>query len=257
MKLNKKKVVVVALALSLVAILSLGTLAWFNAQDSVTNEFQISDSLTSFDIDVWEKVPDGDDEGTELDEIGKGNTQENSYKYEDLMPGDLLDKQVYVENTSGNSLTDQYVKVEVTFTNYAALNAISDNGLFDCKTMLKGTNFSDFEDDDTTDWYYSNCVYNENENTATYVFYLRETLAYNDAPVVLFEQVEIPANMDIDDVVALSKNGFNINVVAYAIQSANISEDGNTTLENAIYAFGTPWAEKDTAPADPVFPEVE
>ena len=44
MKMTKKKVFVTALAICLVAILSMGSLAWFNASDTITNKFKIADS---------------------------------------------------------------------------------------------------------------------------------------------------------------------------------------------------------------------
>ena len=42
MKMTKKKVFIAALAICLVAIVSMGTLAWFTASDYVTNDW-ISD----------------------------------------------------------------------------------------------------------------------------------------------------------------------------------------------------------------------
>ena len=65
MKLTKKKVFVAALALSLIAIISVGTLAWFQATDEVTNYFQVStDDETQkpdFKLDLFEHnvLPDG------------------------------------------------------------------------------------------------------------------------------------------------------------------------------------------------------
>ena len=61
MKMTKKKVFVIALAICLVAIISMGTLAWFNAQDAVTNDFMIADSDDDtpneiFSVDVWENT---------------------------------------------------------------------------------------------------------------------------------------------------------------------------------------------------------
>ena len=44
MKFNKKKVFVTALAVCLIAILSMGSLAWFSHKDSVYNEFFVADS---------------------------------------------------------------------------------------------------------------------------------------------------------------------------------------------------------------------
>ena len=68
MKLTKNKVLVVAIAICLIATLSMGTLAWFFDTDTITNKFPIADSLTSFEIDVWEKVPDGDDADSNCDD---------------------------------------------------------------------------------------------------------------------------------------------------------------------------------------------
>ena len=101
MKLTKKKVLVAAIAICLVATLSMGTLAWFSATDSITNKFPIADSLTSFEIDVWEIVPDGIDEGTDPDVVGRGKNGETSYEYaEGVTPGATFAKKVFVENTS-------------------------------------------------------------------------------------------------------------------------------------------------------------
>ena len=59
MKNTKKKVFVVALAICLVAIISMGSLAWFTASDSVDNTFKIADSNDDandvFSIDLYEK----------------------------------------------------------------------------------------------------------------------------------------------------------------------------------------------------------
>ena len=42
MKLSKKKVFALALAVCLIATLSFGSLAWFTDNDSVTNEFKVA-----------------------------------------------------------------------------------------------------------------------------------------------------------------------------------------------------------------------
>ena len=59
MKMTKKKVFLAALAVCLVAIISMSTLAWFSDSDQVNNEFLIADSDDNtaddiFNIDVWE-----------------------------------------------------------------------------------------------------------------------------------------------------------------------------------------------------------
>lgn len=259
MKLNKKKVFVIAVAICLIAIISMSTLAWFNAQDEVTNKFEVLDSLTSFDVDVWEKVPDGDDTDNEPDVIGKGDTTENSSTYENVVPGGDYLKEVYVENTSDNDLAGQYIKMEITFTNYSGVHAMGTTTTpFDCTTMLTGANFSTVKDASEAWWYdESATIYNTADNTATYVFYLKEVLA-NGATSCLFTGVEIPETMDINDADYLIKSGgFQLKAVAYAIQSANIADpNGTTTLDNVVYAFESAWANKDTAPADPAYPTI-
>ena len=99
----KKKLFVAALAICLVAILSMGTLAWFTAQDDVTNKFYIASSDDTdpddiFSIDVKENTPAGDDD-------------QDGYEYKDVLPNDVLKKEVIVENTG---YYDQYVRVTVT-----------------------------------------------------------------------------------------------------------------------------------------------
>ena len=97
MKLTKKKVFVVALVVSLIAILSLGSLAWFNASDSVENKIMITDSETNpddvFSVDVYETLVD--ENGDPVDPVQK--TDSNTY--DDIAPGDVLTKDPTLENT--------------------------------------------------------------------------------------------------------------------------------------------------------------
>ena len=61
--MNKKKIVTVALAVCLIAILSMSTLAWFNASDSVDNDFMFDDSdndgTPNFEVDLFETDANG------------------------------------------------------------------------------------------------------------------------------------------------------------------------------------------------------
>ena len=261
MKMTKKKVFVIALTVCLIAIISMGTLAWFTAEDRVENKFEILDSLTNFEVDVWENV-DPENDGTSA-EVGRGVEGNVSTLYEDVTPGTSYVKEVYVENNSNNVLADQYIKVEVTFTNYAAIHAMSvdlsnpTSERFDCTDMLEGVYFTTDQNDDAPWWYDETATRYEN-NTATYVFYLKKVLADTDDAVCLFKGVKIPETMDINDAAYLIEtNGFQINVVAYAIQSANIKDpDGTSALDHARYAFGEAWANKDSLPDADLYPTV-
>ena len=74
--------------------------------------------------------------------------------------------------------------------------------------------------------------------------------------ICLFEGVTIPESMDINDAQYLmDTNGFNIKVVAYAIQAANIKKPGGTTvLDHAVYAFGNEWGDTARVPDSELYP---
>ena len=104
--MNKKKLLSLALVVIMIAVLSFGTLAWFNDSDSVKNEFHIatsddpSDPDDIFSVDLWEKTPDN-----EKEQVG--------HIYEKILPGSNLTKAVNVENTGAY---DQYIRVVVTLS---------------------------------------------------------------------------------------------------------------------------------------------
>lgn len=251
--MNKKKLFTLAIVVMMIAILSYSTLAWFTADDKVTNTFTVNSSMTSFDVDVWEKVPGPDNTTIE---VGKGATGTDGTTYTNVLPGVEYLKTVHVTNNSGNELAGQYIKVEVTFTGYDALKTMGEGtSNYDCTGMLTGANFSSDEDANSVDWWYDSSAtkYSNNDKEATYTFYLKSVLE-NEKDVILFEKVILPESMDINDAQILVDNGgFKIEVVAYAIQSANIKDPAAdaTTLDHAIYAFGQPWTESQTPTTPP------
>ena len=204
MKMTKKKVFVAALAVCLVAVLSMGTLAWFSDSDSVTNKFMIADSESDpneiFSVDVWENTPDGDKD-------------QDGYEYKDILPGDQLKKEVYVENTGAY---DQYIRVKVTVNNADAWIAALGNG-YDLGTMFLGH--------DETKWTrYEVGQYSNDANGSYYtmVFYLNEKLAPN-ATVNLFETVEIPTQLTQEDMVFVGGQ-FDLTILAEAVQTENVGD---------------------------------
>lgn len=200
MKMTKKKVFVAALAVCLVAVLSMGTLAWFSDSDSVTNRFMIADSESNpneiFSVDVWENTPDGDKD-------------QDGYEYKDILPGDQLKKEVYVENTGAY---DQYIRVKVTVNNADAWIAALGNG-YDLGTMFLGH--------DETKWTRYEVGQYEN-NTYTMVFYLNEKLA-PDTNVNLFKTVEIPSQLTQGDMSFIGGQ-FELTIVAEAVQTENVGD---------------------------------
>jgi predicted ribosomally synthesized peptide with SipW-like signal peptide len=204
MKMTKKKVFVAALAVCLVAVLSMGTLAWFSDSDSVTNSFMIADSESDpneiFSVDVWENTPDGDKD-------------QDGYEYKDILPGDQLKKEVYVENTGAY---DQYIRVKVTVNNADAWIAALGNG-YDLGTMFLGH--------DETKWTrYEVGQYSSDAKGSYYtmVFYLNEKLAPN-ATVNLFETVEIPSQLTQQQM-SFVGGQFDLTILAEAVQTENVGD---------------------------------
>ena len=98
----KKKVLAIALAAALIAIMVSGSLAYFTAEDEVTNTFTVGSVL----IDIWENNEPTDQEQLEFDEplVPIVNTQDPS------QDGSYIPKVVKVENTGLNTA---YIRVHI------------------------------------------------------------------------------------------------------------------------------------------------
>lgn len=218
MKFNKKKVFAVALAVCLIATLSLGTLAWFSASDEVKNDFLVADSDDNtadkiFSIDVWEQYDsNGDGDFNEADD----KDYANGLKYEDILPGDELSKVAHVKNTGHY---DQYVRVIVTISDATAwINAVGKE--FVIEDMFEGY--------DPSMWMQ---IDKEIKNdTVTYVLYYNGVLT-SEEDIVLFNAVKIPESLTQAQAAAF-KGGFSIDVKAQAVQTRNVGA-------NAVEAFAT------------------
>lgn len=115
----KKKIVALCLVLAL-ALTAVGgaTLAYFTETEQQTNEFTIG----NIDIDLWEdaKHTNGLDEVIEAEEgLGKGTNENPGFKYENIMPGDTMEKIVTVEN---NGDFDAYMALVIKQENYFNYN---------------------------------------------------------------------------------------------------------------------------------------
>ena len=217
MKLNKTKVVALALAVCLIAILSMGSLAWFTDDDSVTNDFHIAGSEDQdpdkvFSVDVWEdKTPEDPNGEAKLDSI----------KYPAILPGDNLYKEVNIENTGAYK---QYVRAIVT---------VSDAHIWQ---QLHGTIYVPLNKIATDlsnkfqDW---SIEYNADADTLTYVLYFNEILPAEEGKDIatLFTNIAIPKALDRDQAAAMA-GGFVIKVVAEAVQTEHVGA-------NAAEAFAT------------------
>ena len=214
--MSKKKLLSLALVMIMIAILSFSTLAWFNDSDDVTNKFYVatSDDDTAdeiFSVDVWENTPDGDKD-------------QDGYEYKDILPGSELKKEVFVENTGYYS---QYIRMTVTVTNADAWIAALGNG-YDLGSIFGGH--------DEAKWVRLEAgTYDGTNNTYTMVYYLTETLEAGET-ACLFETVNIPTQLTQADMVFVN-SGFDLTVVAHAVQTENLGVDTTDAICDAYQAF--------------------
>ena len=242
MKNIKKKVLVGALVVSLAALVSAGSIAWFSASDTVQNKFMVAssdqpdDPDNEFDVDVWEKTPDNnkDPDGTE---------------YPDVMPGDTLTKEPHVENTGKY---DEYIRIIVTVSDadaWAGLLSTDTNTVAPADVQLTDivTEFNDIGfalDADYTPVYTA-----DNNGTLTFVYYGNGILPAG-AETWIFKDVKIPDSMTEEQADHFSRKtdadgnvdeqgSFTIDVKAQAVQTKNLDGGKSTVFEQAKYAFET------------------
>ena len=222
MKMNKKKVLTASFAISLIAILSFGTIAWFTDEDEVTNKFMIATSEDTdpddiFSIDVWENTPGG-----EKDQDG--------YEYKDVLPGDVLKKEVNVENTG---YYDQYVRVTVTVSDAAAwMAALGTNGKIPTlDKIVEGwgdnanpgvwtDNSSELVGDTIVyTMYYNGILLGDEES-------IYDNAGVHKDVVTVFTAVKIPSSLTVEQAAAFKTN-FEIKVKAEAVQTENLGINRN------------------------------
>ena len=218
MKLNKKKVLLSALAICILSVASARTVAWFSDSDSVSNHFYVANSDDDsgdevFSVDVWEKTPDEDKD-------------QDGYTFEDILPGDLLTKEVVVENTG---YYDQYVRVTVLVSDAQAwMSALGTNGLAPKLEQI------------VTGWDRNANVWVDNgveivDDTIVYTMYYNHILlgkmdtvydgvgSHSNA-VTVFTAVKIPSTLTLSQATAF-EDGFSVKVKAEAVQTENLGID--------------------------------
>lgn len=235
MKLTKKKVIIIALAVCLFATISYGTLAWFTDSDSVTNKFYVGDSTTDpdkvFGVDVWETV-----DGTEY---GKDTKDTEGATYEDILPGQIFDKDPYVTNTG---IHPQWVRAIVTVTGADIL--------YDAM-VPKGATVSEWEEVELllpgtdANWTFQNALYTK-DGEFVYVYYYNKPLEAGLTTEKLFDSVAIPTELTKEQAAEL-KN-FNVTVLAQVIQSEHLADPANPgqMVATAQDAFKIYWDAPET-----------
>ena len=238
MKNMKKKILAVSLVISVIAILSMGTLAWFQDDDSVTNDFMIADSdkpITPdnvFSVDIYEEYDvNGDGVIDNNEKFDDGIT----YDEQQVTPGAKLPKEAYVQNTGK---FNQYVRVKVTISDIgvwlSALNMNLHNGLVGAAAAPVAA-FLEVD----ADWvrYDSETYHNVDASTLTFVYYYNGVLEAGSKAEAFLATVTVPTEFTRDHVVGMD-GGFSIDLKAEAIQSVNMGVDySKPHYEIAIASF--------------------
>ena len=220
MKNTKNKVLVIALAVCLIAVISVGSLAWFTASDSATNTFYVANSDDDTADDVFSV------EVYEYTENSTNNEVFDNETYSDITPGAKLRKEAHVANTG---YYDQYIRVTVTISDADVWQSVLGNDFNDA-TLL-----SCFDGFDMTMWDSVTTKY-ENDKVII-VMYYNGILDGNDddnnvgSDITVFEAVNIPESLTRDHVIGFDDDGtegFTIDVFAEAVQTENV---GNNALE--------------------------
>ena len=216
MKITKKKVFVAALLICLLAIISVGTLAWFTDKDEVDNYFQVSTDQAqkpNFKITLFETEIDpstkqfGDGNGNGVVDQVKTNT------YSNILPGDVLPKDPTVRN---DGQYDQWVRVKVTLNDYDQWQEALGTG-FDFRTLFS----------ESAAWSYDTIITNETDKTLTLVYYLNTKLTVGSTSEALFQSVTIPSAFTVDNM----PTNFNLKIVAEALQAANTGSDAKSAFQ--------------------------
>ena len=208
-----KKKLMTVLALVLVVAMSVaGTYAYLTSADKVVNTFTVGNVQIKLD----EAKANAD--GTLVPNADR--VKANSYK---LLPGHNYKKDPMVTVLSGSE--SSYVKMTVTFSNAAELDAIFAPNGADMTSIFNGY--------DSTNWELKNVTKDTNANTRTYEFWYKEAVAAPNADVALdalFDSITVPGT--INNAQLKTIEGMTITVNAYAIQA-----DGFGTAEAAWEAY--------------------
>lgn len=226
--MTKKKILVVALVVSLVALISAGTLAWFSDTDSATNNFYVTNSDQNdpdaiFSVDVTEFVADDGEQKQSVD---------TGYDFEDILPGDVLTKQPFVTNTGSY---DQFIRVTVTISDYAAFNAALGES-YPVASLFGNLNCGFEGADLVLDSHTENA---NGDDSLVYVFYVNKVVAPGES-IRLFDKVLVPTELDQADFANTTlSDGFSIDIFAEAVQTDNVGVDdlANADAADAKTAF--------------------
>lgn len=205
---KRNKIVLSAIGMiSVIVATSLGTIAYFTDSDSVTNTFTVgSVEITLDEADVNEAgQPLGKDE--KVVEKVEDAARVDSNKYH-LIPGHTYVKDPTVTVLKGSE--ESYIRMLVTINEQNDLNEIFKPDGIELETIFNGF--------DESSW---TCVSEtKKDDTRTYEFYYKETVAAPDGDVKLpplFTSITVPGEITKEDLAKIKD--LKIDVEAHAIQA--------------------------------------
>lgn len=196
--MKKKNLLTAAASLALVAVIGVGaTLAYFTDKTDVKNNV-----FTTGSVDITLTDTSDSEKATEV---------ENGIVYEEVMPGDLLDKNVYVtvDKMSAPSYVGIFVSVDAsTFGRPEAYDVM---GLVNDAMMRAGT---------MNNWNQYPVSVGATDGVLYVYNQVVEPDDQNDVVLDLFSDIQIPTSWGND----FAASRFSINVQAFAAQAENFSE---------------------------------
>lgn len=236
----KKKILIGALALSLIAVIAFGSLAYLtDTSSTLTNEFLVAeydpDDPYEDESEIFNVKLDEEDKNPGATEGARTTT---GNQYERIVPGSILDKDPTVYNTGKY---DEYIRLVVTVSNYSEWNTISTkHSKGAASAFLPGSEIFSFNGAGSTNGAFTlntaETKVDTAKNTVTFYYYYDGILKPNESKV-LFDKVKIPTYFDNDDMLAIQD--FKINIVAQAFQ---VDEIGQTKDDQgAMYVFKNLW----------------
>ena len=219
----KKRTFIVALIICMVAIIGIGSLAFFQASKSLTNNFAVAgvdpnDPSATIDPNALFSIK------LEETEFRDGGKTETGNTYTDILPGTNLKKDPTVTNTG---MYDAWVRVKVTVTDAADWKAAcAKHGITDLATIFKEYDATKWDREIAED------VYDQTTDTLTYTYYYKEKVAPNGT-AKLFDSVTIPKQFDIQDMASLAT--FQLKIVGEAIQADNTGETAQEAFVEFLY----------------------
>ena len=211
MKTKSKALLLALCAVLLVAASVLGTMAYLTSQDQVKNTFTVGS--VSIKLDEAQVNKDGT-------YVNGHNTRVKANEYH-LLPGHTYYKDPTVTVLKGSE--ESYIRMLVTINEQDDLDAIF---------APTGADLTSIFGNVSSDWTLVKETEN-NDDTRTYEFRYKETVAAPNADVVLddlFETITVPGTISAEQLATIK--GLQITIVANAIQA-----DGFANADTAWAAF--------------------